>query len=120
LIPESRIDCYAWALLSYHGHFLLKTGSLPLSVFMSRLLTGYAGWFNKKYHRTDSYFRIAINLLRSFGGWTALKGFHKAGIRVKGDERILGDSDFVENVLKSAKEALEEKYELKARGYNFD
>jgi hypothetical protein len=33
-------------------------------------------------------------LLRSFGGWTVLKGFPKAGIRVKGDERILGDSDF--------------------------
>ena len=38
------------------------------------------------------------------------------GICVKGDERILGDSDFVENVLKSAEEAFEEKYELKARG----
>jgi len=37
LIPESKIDCYAWALLSNHCHFLLKTGSLPLSVFMSRL-----------------------------------------------------------------------------------
>jgi predicted transcriptional regulator len=59
-------------------------------------------------------------LLKSFGGWTALKGFHKAGIRFKGDERILGDSDFVENVLKSAEEALAEKYELKARGYDFD
>jgi hypothetical protein len=22
LIPESRIDCYAWALLSKHGYFL--------------------------------------------------------------------------------------------------
>jgi hypothetical protein len=32
----------------------------------------------------------------------------------------LGDSDFVENALKSAEEAPEEKYELKARGYNFD
>jgi hypothetical protein len=32
----------------------------------------------------------------------------------------LDDSDFVENVLKSTEEALEEKYELKARGYNFD
>jgi hypothetical protein len=32
----------------------------------------------------------------------------------------LEDSDFVENVLKSAEEALEEKYELKARGYDFD
>ena len=54
------------------------------------------------------------------GGWTVLKGFRKAGIRVKGDERILGDGDFVENVLKCAQEELEQKYDLKAKGYDFD
>ena len=59
-------------------------------------------------------------LLRSIGGWTVLKGFRKAGIRVKGDERILSDGDFVENVLKSAQEELEQKYDLKAKGYDFD
>ena len=42
------------------------------------------------------------------------------GIRIKGDERIPGDGDFVENVLKTAGEALEEKYDLKAQGYDFD
>jgi len=47
-------------------------------------------------------------LLGSSGGWRGLKGFRKAGIRIKGDERILGDSGFVENVLKSAEEALRE------------
>jgi hypothetical protein len=36
-------------MLDNHVHFLLRTGSAPVSVFMSRLLTGYAGWFNKKY-----------------------------------------------------------------------
>ena len=36
------------------------------------------------------------------------------------DERILGDSDFAENVLKATEEKLEQKYDLKARGYNFD
>ncbi len=176
---------------------------------MSRLLTGYAGWFNKKYHRhgqlfynryksilcqEDAYLkdihlnslRVAIveelkeldkyfwcghssvmgkkeqpwqnvdyvyrlfsekkkearkiyrafvkkgieegkrtdltggGLLRNQGGWEALKGYRKAGIRLKGDERILGDSDFVEKVLKSAQESLEEKYGLKYRGYDFD
>ncbi len=180
---------------------------------MSRLLTGYAGWFNKKYHRhgqlfqncyksilcqEDAYLKelvrcIHLNplragivedlkeldkyswcghssvmgkkkqpwqnvdyvyrlfsekkkearkiyrafvkkgidegkredltgggLLRSQGGWEALKGYRKAGIRVKGDERILGDSDFVEKVLKSAQESIEEKYGLKNRGYDFD
>ncbi len=59
-------------------------------------------------------------LLRNQGGWEALKGYRKAGIRLKGDERILGDSDFVEKVLKSAQESLEEKYGLKYRGYDFD
>ncbi len=36
------------------------------------------------------------------------------------NERILGDSDFVENVLKSAEEELKQKYDLKANGYDFD
>ena len=57
LIPESKIDCYDWALLSNHGHFLLKIVSAPLFVFMSRLLTGYAGWFNKKYCRNGQLFQ---------------------------------------------------------------
>jgi hypothetical protein len=59
-------------------------------------------------------------LLRSSGGWTALKESRKAGIRLKGDERILGNSDFVEDVLKSSQESFEQKYELKARGFSFD
>jgi putative transposase len=41
-------------------------------------------------------------LLRSVGGWTALKDYRSAGIRVKGDERVFGDSDFVIHVLKAA------------------
>ena len=63
---------------------------------------------------------VGGGLLGSIGGWTVLKGFRKACIRVKGDERILGDNDFVENVLKSAQEELEQKYDLKAKGYDFD
>ena len=213
LIPETQTDCFAWALIPNHVHLLLKTGLVPISVFMSRLLTGYAVWFNQKYRRHGQLFQnryksilcqkdpylkelvryIHLNplraglvedmkqldkhpwsghsvlmnktkqpwqnvddvyelfsdqkrlarrryrvfvekgiaegkrpdlvgggLLRSIGGWTVLKGFRKAGIRVKGGERILGDGDFVENVLKSAEEALEQKSDLKAKGYDFD
>ncbi len=212
LIPETQTDCFAWALIPNHVHLLLRTGLIPVSVLMSRLLTGHAVWFNKKYRRHGQLFQnryksilcqeepylkellryIHLNplraglvedmkkldkhpwcghsvlmnktkqawqnvdyvyalfsekrrlartryrvyvekgilegkrpdltgggLLRSIGGWTVLKGLRKVGIRVKGDERILGDSDFVENVLKSAEEELELKYDLKARGYDF-
>jgi putative transposase len=213
LIPETKTDCFAWAILENHVHFLFRTGSVPVSVLMSRLLTGYAGWFNRKYRRhgplfqnryksilcqEDPYFKelvryihlnplratlvttmeqldtyswcghsVVMNqseqpwqnteyvlglfsdhkgearkryrefvgkgisvgkrpdlvgggLLRSSGGWRGLRGFRGAGVRVKGDERILGDKDFVESVLKSAGEALDEKYELKALGYDFN
>ena len=55
---------------------------------------------------------VGGGLLRSVGGWAALKGFRDIGIRIKGDERLLGSSDFVERVLKQANEQLEEKYRL--------
>jgi len=42
-------------------------------------------------------------LLRSIGGWGVLKSMR----RIKRDERILGDSDFVEKVLSQASEQME-------------
>ena len=44
----------------------------------------------------------------------------RAQIRMKGDERILGDGDFTQSVLDSAKEQFEQRYHLKAQGYNLD
>jgi len=49
-----------------------------------------------------------------------LKSLRRANIHFKSDERVLGDSDFVERVLMAAVEALERKYELKSKGYNID
>ena len=41
-------------------------------------------------------------------------------MRIKGDERILGDSDFVEAVLKEANEQLDRRYRLKAEGFDLE
>jgi len=62
---------------------------------------------------------IGGGLLRSSGGWSAIKACRKAGIRLKGDERILGDSEFVGRVLDSENERLELLYILEAKGYDF-
>jgi REP element-mobilizing transposase RayT len=59
-------------------------------------------------------------LIRSVGGWSAVKTLRKAGTLQKGDERILGDGEFVEEVLSQAKEAFEKKYSLKAKGIHVD
>lgn len=57
LTAETQTDCFAWALIPNHAHLLLRTGLVPVSVLMSRLLTGYAGWFNKKYRRHGQLFQ---------------------------------------------------------------
>ncbi len=59
-------------------------------------------------------------LIRSVGGWAAAKALRKASALQKGDERILGDGDFVEAVLTEANEAYERKYRLKAKGIDVD
>ncbi len=58
-------------------------------------------------------------LIRSVGGWAEVKALRKMGSYQKGDERILGDGDFVESVLAQAEENLERKYRLKATGFDF-
>jgi putative transposase len=63
---------------------------------------------------------VGGGLIRSAGGWTAVKAMRRGTNRMKGDERILGDGNFVEYVLKTAQESLERKYELKAQGYDFN
>ena len=121
LIPETQTDCFAWAMN--------KTKQAWQNV-------DYVyGLFSEKKRMARTRYRVYVEkgildgkrpdltggeLFRSTCGWAVLKGLRKVGIRVKGDERILGDSDFVENVLKSAEEELEQKYDLKARGYDFD
>jgi REP element-mobilizing transposase RayT/DNA-binding transcriptional ArsR family regulator len=59
-------------------------------------------------------------LLRSSGGWHALKQLHRLSVHFKSDERVLGDSDFVDTVLKAAGEKMDRKYRLQAEGYDFE
>lgn len=59
-------------------------------------------------------------LIRSAGGWSAVKDLRKSNIHMKSDERILGESDFVSEILSRSEESLERRYALKARGIDID
>ncbi|MFO7738373.1 MAG: transposase, partial [Desulfatiglandaceae bacterium] len=214
LLPETETACYAWAFMPNHAHFLFRTGKVPISTIMRRLLTGYAVSFNRRNKRyghlfqnryksiicqEDVYLRelvryIHLNpvrggiistltelneygycghsvimgkikrpwqdtkcvleyfgktigkarreyssyveagfeqghreeltgggFIRSLGGWSEIKKNALMGQdHIKSDERILGESDFVANVLSEADEAFERKYELKSLGYDLD
>lgn len=55
-------------------------------------------------------------LVRSAGGWGAVKEAYRDGIRLSGDERILGSSEFVESTLKQAGEAYDRRMRIKSAG----
>ena len=212
ILAETTTPCYAWALMPNHFHLLLRTGAVPISNIMRRLLAGYAQAFNRRHRRhghlfqnryksilcqegtyllelvryihlnplrakvvadlrrlnnyryyghsvllgkrqlefqhTDSvlrrfagtvknarsryreYVKKCVSqgkrpwlsgggLVRSAGGWSAVKMVRKSGLFQKSDERILGDGDFVEGVLRQANEQLEHIQSLKNQGYDF-
>jgi len=212
ILRESQTCCFAWALMPNHFHLLLRTGLVPISTIMQRLLTGYAVSFNMRHQRTGHLFQnryksilcqedayllelvryIHLNplraklvsdltvlgcccfcghgalmgkfqndwqdtdyvlkqfgdrtrqarkryaeylhkginqgrrpelvgggLVRSLGGWKAVKVLRGMGERMKGDERILGDGSFVETVLTASNERLERQAVLLTMGYDF-
>ena len=63
---------------------------------------------------------IGGGLIRTAGGWAALKAYRDQNIHITGDERILGKSDFVETVLKKQNERLERRYRIQLLEFDFD
>ncbi|HSR11412.1 MAG TPA: transposase [Thermodesulfobacteriota bacterium] len=57
LTLETGTKILAWALMDNHVHLLLFSGPAGISVFMRRLLTGYAIAFNLRYRRNGHLFQ---------------------------------------------------------------
>jgi hypothetical protein len=55
-------------------------------------------------------------LVRSLGGWEQVKQTRRKGPPPQGDERILGDPDFVQSVLKASREQLHPREALARKG----
>ena len=214
LLPETVTQCYAWAFMPNHAHFLFKSGPSGIATLMRRLLTGYVVSYNKRHKRHGQLFQnryksiicqedpylvelvryIHLNplrakivshyealesypycghsammgieerewqnveyvlrhfgkrigtarkkyrsfveegvslgrrpelvgggLIRSLGGWDEVKKLRSTGQdRIKSDQRILGDSDFVDDVLSGSEENFSRRYGLKRRGVTYE
>ena len=59
-------------------------------------------------------------LVRSAGGWRAVRAAYQEGIRLTSDERILGSSAFVEHALSKAGENYERLTKLKTAGIDLE
>jgi len=64
---------------------------------------------------------VGGGLIRSLGGWDKVKKMRVKGQgRIKSDQRILGDSEFVSDVLSESEEQFSRRHRLKSLGYDFE
>ena len=96
----------------------------------ARYVLSYSGKMPADVRRYLSYVETGIEqgrrpklvgggLIRGLGGWVeARKSRQRGQDRIKGDQRILGESDFVLEVLSQADEKFDRYYELKSLGYD--
>ena len=94
------------------------------------------GWFGKSITDARKQYRLYVEkgvsigrrpelvgggMIRSLGGWDEVKKMRLKGQdRIKSDQRILGESEFVQDVLSEAKEKFTRKYKLKSMGFDFE
>lgn len=57
LVEKKALVVYAWALMPNHFHLLVRSTLTPLSRAMRSLMTGYAGYFNRKHERVGHLFQ---------------------------------------------------------------
>lgn len=124
-------DLKALSGYPYCGHSVLmgkqargfQDSEFVLGLFgdtVSRARRNYRDYLQKNIGITRRPDLVGGGLLRSNGGWGAIKAASRARIHLKGDERILGESDFVEKVLADQKEKFDRRYSLKAQGCDLE
>ena len=57
IVTETQAICFSWALIPNQAHLLLRTGQTPLTMIMSRLLTGYVVSHNNRHRRRGHLFQ---------------------------------------------------------------
>jgi REP element-mobilizing transposase RayT len=58
---------------------------------------------------------VGGGLIRSQGGWSAVKALRRLGMREKSDERILGSGEFVEQLIKESDQTRKEQFSVQER-----
>lgn len=56
-LNKAGAQCFAWALMSNHYHFLIRVGSAPLSTMMRSLLGSYGTYYNRRHSRVGYVFQ---------------------------------------------------------------
>jgi putative transposase len=57
VVVSGKAQLLAWSLMNNHFHLVLCPRGLHLKDLMRRLMTGYAGWYNRRHRRTGHLFQ---------------------------------------------------------------
>ena len=126
LTKLSVLDNYPWTghagLMGNHRHswqvieeVLGHFGSKP---DLARI--HYRNFLNEGLGITDNTNLTGGGLIRSHGGWETLDQFRQEHIFCIGDERILGESSFVEQALAQDELSVQEKSRRSEQGWNLN
>jgi len=127
LAPDlTRLNRYPWcghASLLGNGRNECQDTSLVLSFFGKTVNTArqrYLEFVKKGVVEGRRSDLTGGGLIRSAGGWKILKSVVRGNERWRGDERILGSSDFVISALGQANDRLPRKTARRQEGWNLD
>jgi len=127
LVPDlPSLDRYPWC-----GHSAImgnvkrewQSSEYVLKVFgktKARARRSYTAFVEQGVAQGNRPELVGGGLIRSMGGWDKVVEMRRDNTFMKSDERILGDGDFVQRVLKEAEERLNRRYLARARGFDFE
>ena len=93
---------------------------LSFSPNKSRAIVGYRKFVKSGIEMGKRDDLTGGGLKRSAGGWEGISILKQSKQYWRGDERILGNGDFVNEVLKAADERIKKKEELLSKGWNIE
>lgn len=122
----SKLDQYPWT-----GHSVLVGVRKAKWQETGEVLSRFGKWKNSSIAGYRKFMKdgwamgrrddlIGGGLRRTAGGWHALLAMRRNKDYQRGDERILGDGDFVNAVLKASEEALTETERLHREGWTWE
>ncbi|MES9994182.1 MAG: transposase [Candidatus Thiodiazotropha sp.] len=120
------LDRYPWtghATLMGHRKQDWQSVTEVLSLFATRTGTArrrYREFIDQGLEGRDADELLGGGLVRSYGGWEGLKRLRKEHIHCIGDERILGESDFVEHALAEDTLTVEKATQRIQAGWDLD
>jgi len=122
-------NCQSLADFTFCGHAALlgrqtvfwQDSDYVLRIFAENRATArrrYSEYLEKGVDQGRRPDLVRGRLIRSMRGWAEVKSMHASEAMQKGDERILGDNEFMAKTLAAANERRERRLRLAAQGYD--